>query len=383
MINKTRPAQLIRVGLICLLILIIGSSAPLAGATVVNAAAPIPTAPYTGPELAQMTGSSMNKTIPVEAVPEINLRLGGGTYPGCLDYPQSPVVDYKTDEMDLTGIAIIASCGWKADETVKVTLMDPQGKFFTSEVKAVPSKYLPSVYQVTVYFQPGVDAPVGKYRFTLQGSATLKTHVYFNKITGAKLYAATQDRFQPIHKALGGQHRLRLEGFLPNEPVRLLAYQFEGTLARFYAWQDFKADRTGRLIIETDLTEIGKETEMNFTAYGLETHSVFLERFSADGLRINRQFDLDLYCPGSPAPILSGDEAILPADHLAKLNIHYQPGFGSQVVFQAPANTTMRVYDYPKCIDHAYWWKVSLNDPILFGWVSESRLGKYILTAAK
>jgi hypothetical protein len=28
-------------------------------------------------------------------------------------------------------------------------------------------------------------------------------------------------------------------------------------------------------------------------------------------------------------------------------------------------------------VDHAFWWKVSLRDPIVFGWAPESFLGKY------
>ncbi len=294
-----------------------------------------------------------------------------------MDELETPVVDYKIDDLDLTGITLIATCGWKPDETVKITLMDPEGKFFTSETKATPSKNRKEIYQVIVTFQPGVDAPEGKYRFTLQGSETLKAPVYFHKPEGARLYATSQNRFQPEFKAMGGQQRLRLEGFLPNEFIRLLAYQFEGTLAQFTAWQDFKADKTGRLIIETNFADIGKEIEMNFTAYGQETHSVHLERFSADGVRVSRQFDMDLYCPGATASRLSGIKLIQPGAGITQLKVHYQPGFGSKVTITVPGDTQMRVFDYPKCIDRAYWWKVSLSKPILFGWVAESFQGKH------
>lgn len=331
----------------------------------------------TGPEVVEMTGITSQATAPTGTIEKIDLRVIRGTYPGCMDELEKPVVDYKIDNLDLTGITLIATCGWKPDETVKITLMDPEGKIFTSETKATPSKNRKEIYQVIVTFQPGVDAPVGKYRFTLQGSETLKAPVYFNKPEGARLYAISQDRFHPVFNAVGGQQRLRLEGFLPNEAIRLLAYRFEGTLAQFYAWQDFKADKTGRLIVETNFADISKETEMNFTAYGQETHSVHLERFSTDGVRISRQFDMDLYCPGAPASRLSGLKLIQPGVGITQLKVHYQPGFGSKVTITVPGDTQMRVFDYPKCIDRAYWWKVSLSKPILFGWVAESFLGKY------
>ncbi|MBE0696837.1 MAG: hypothetical protein IH586_07930 [Anaerolineaceae bacterium] len=333
----------------------------------------------TKPLTVQMNSTSINKTALPMAIAEIDLRVGGGTYPGCMDELETPVVDYKIDQIDLTGITLIATCGWQPDETVKVTLMDPDGKFFTSEVKAVPSKNRKDIYQVNITFQPGVDSPEGKYRFTLQGSATIKTPVFFNKPKGAMLYAVSQDRFDPVFKALGGQHILRLEGFLPNESVKLLAYRFEGSTAKFYGWQDFITDGTGRLIVETNLPEIGNDTEMNFYAYAQETHSVHMERFSPDGVRVSRQFDMDLYCPGAQTSRITSGKAIKPVAGMPTVSVHYQPGFGSRLTIQAPGDTPMRVFDQPKCIDHAYWWKVSLSKPILFGWAAESFLGKYLI----
>lgn len=347
-----------------------------------NPAAAAPRSPQTipgRPAAAKMTGATAQKQLPAEAVQEIDLRAVGGGYPGCMSPVSAPEVDYKIDNLDLTGITLISTCGWLPDEMVKITLMDPKGDFYTSQATAVPSKNRKDIYQVTVAFQPGADAPAGKYRFTLEGSATIKTPVFFNRLEGAKLYAAAQDRFQPAYKAMGGRHSLRLEGFLPNEAVRLLAYRFEGSSAKFYAWQDFRTDRTGKLVVETDFPEIGPDTEMNFSAYGQETHSVHLERFSVDGVRVSRQFDMDLYCPGALAPRLAGARALQPAGGAAPLALHYQPGFGSKVTARAPAESQVRVFGYPKCVDRAYWWKVYLPEPVLFGWMAESFLGAYLV----
>jgi hypothetical protein len=352
----------------------------------IRSAAAAPGTDLTGskPAIIQMTGASLQKTPLTPVITAIDLRVGGGTYPGCQDMLETPVVDYKIDQLDLTGITLIATCGWQPNETVKVTLMDPAGKFANTEVKAVPSPNRKDIYQVNITFQPGVDAPEGKYRFTLQGSVTtIKTPVFFNKPLGAKLYAASADRFQPVFKAMGGKHSLRLEGFLPNEAVKLLVYSMEKTVAKFYGWQDVKTDGTGRLIIETNLQDISQDTELVFSAYGQETHSVQMERFSPAGVRISRQFDMDLYCPGAQAPRLTNGNSIKPVDSAAKVDVHQQPGFGSRMTLQAPSNTAMQVYDQPKCIDHAFWWKVSLSKPILFGWVAESFLGKYLVEPAK
>jgi hypothetical protein len=322
----------------------------------------------------------MQKTAPLEAIQQMDLRLGGGQYPGCLDIPEEPTLDYKNDNLQLTDIAVIATCGWQPDETVKVTLMDPMGKFFTSEMKAVPARQKKDVYEIDVFFQPGADAPEGKYRFTLQGrNGVVKAKFTYNRLIGPRLYALPADRFRPYFSATGGQQRLRLQGFLPNEPVRLLAYTFEGTQIKFYAWQDFTTDRHGQLIIETDLPEISKDTEMNYYIYGRDTHFVALERFTPDGFSKSRQFDMDLYCPGAQPPRLNGPADIRPTTGVSLLEIHQQPGFGSRVTTLAKADTPMRVYGYPKCIDHAYWWKVTLSKPFLFGWVAESFLGKYLV----
>ncbi len=338
----------------------------------------------TPPVVVRFSASSINKTAPAEAIQQMDLRLGGAGYPGCLDAPEEPALDLKTDNLDLTGIGVIATCGWKAGETVNVTLMDPQGKLYTREVKAVPARQKKGVYEVDIFYQPGADAPEGKYRFTLQGdSATIKAKIVYNRLKGAKVYTLPDDPFQPRLGAMGGQQRLRLQGFLPNEPVRLLAYRFEGTLIKFYGYQDFTADRRGQLIVETDLPEIGKDTEMNYYAYGRDTHFVPLERFTADGYSKSRKFDMDLYCPGAQAPRLDGPADIRLAAGVARLDIHQQPGFGSRVIAQVPAETQMRTYGYPKCIDHAYWWKVTATRPILFGWIAESFLGKYLIEINK
>jgi hypothetical protein len=334
------------------------------------------------PAIIQMTTTSLQKTPLTPVVASIDLRVGGGAYPGCQDLLETPVVDYKIDQLDLTGITLIATCGWQPNETVKVTLMDPEGKFTSTEVKAVPSPNRKDIYQVNIIFQPGVDAPEGKYRFTLQGSATLKTPVFFNKPDGPRLYAAATDRFQPVFKTLGGKHTLRLEGFLPNEAVKLLVYRMEGSIANFYAWQDMKTDSTGRLIVETNLPDISPDSELLFSAYGQETHSVQMERFSPTGVRISRQFDMDLYCPGAQTPRPASGNTIRAAG-FPLLDVHQQPGFGSRITIQIPGDTYARVYDQPKCIDHAFWWKVFLSKPILFGWVAESFQGKYLIEPVK
>jgi len=365
-----------------LLLTLLGwSLIPAAQSHPVRAQALTPTTPM--PVVVQMTDSSLNKNALVEAIQEIDLSMAGALYPGCIGHVKRPTVNLRTDDIELTGIATIVTCGWKPDETVTVTLMDPQGDLFTKTYQAAPSKYVSDIYEVDLLFQPGVDAPEGKYRFTFQGSDTLKVNVFFQKPKAPRLYVVSDDRFQPQLGAFGGKHKLRLEGFLPNEPVRLLAYRFEGTVARFYGVQDMTTDRLGQLIVEANFTDIPDESEMNYFAYGLETHFVPLERFSADGFSKTRLFDMDLYCPGALTPQFNQPQEIQAVDPTAKLDIHYQPGFGSRITAQVAGSTTMRAYGYPKCIDHAYWWKVYIANPFLYGWVPESFLGKYVVEAKK
>lgn len=340
-------------------------------------------ATFSKPAVVQMTGSTINKTIPPEAVPNLDLRLGGGSYPGCFTNPEQPEVDYKTDNMDLTGAAYISTCGWDADELVKVTLMDPQGDLFTYETRAVPSLNQKNVYKADIYFQPGLEALPGKYRFTIQGNpshkngGTIKTNVTFGNTNGASLYAIPQNRFEPVLQPASGVHQLRLDKFLPNEWVRVLVYQFKGTAIEFYAWQDFSTDNTGRLIIDVKLADIAGDTVLNFYAYGRETHSVHLERFSSDGLRLNRQYDMDLFCAEALTPRLAGVEKVKAVAGVQSLSILQNPGYGSRLIIHPPEDTVLKVYGYPKCVDRAYWWKTMLNEPIRFGWIAESYLGRY------
>lgn len=376
-----RSLRLITVGWVLISFLLGWSLFRPAHISAALAAAPTP-APR-GPDTVQITNATLKKEAPIELIQSIDLRLSGVSYPGCIGNVKRPTVNLRTDDVELSAMSLIVTCGWKADETVKVTLMDPAGELFTKEYKAVPSRHTPSVYEVDVFFQPGVDAPEGKYRFTLEGSATLKINVFFQKATAPRLYVITEDRFQPKFGAYGSKNRLRLEGFLPNEPVRLFAYQFEGSLARFYGYQDITADKRGQLIIETDLADISSEMEMNFYAYGRETHFVSLERFNPDGYSKTRLLDMDLYCPGAITPRLTAPQDLRAVNTTTKLDIHYQPGFGSRITAQVPGDTPMRSYDYPLCIDHAFWWKVYIAKPFLYGWVPESFLGKYVVEGAK
>ena len=373
--KRTVQASIIQSGLLTLLVLLgWGAAAP---EQVTTAAAWAPTVPPSVGNTAFLTNESINTTPLPEAVQEIDLRLGRASYPGCLDVFEEPTLDFKTDNLELTGIAMIATCGWQPEEVVKITLMDPSGKITTSEAAAVPSKYKKNVYEVNVYYQPGVDAAPGKYRFTLEGSGTVKAKVEFNRPQNARLYVMADDPFHPHHQAMGGKQRLRLHGFLPNESIRLLAYRFEGTKIQFYGWKDYITGSGGQLIIETNLTEISEETEMNYFAYARETHFVALERFTREGYSKTRQFDMDLYCPGAPAPRLSGVTEIRGAASTAQINVNQQPGYGSRLLVQLPGDASLRLFGYPKCIDRAYWWKVSVKDPLRFGWVAESFLGKY------
>lgn len=374
-------------GLILLVLLITPGVAPRSAVL----AGPAPAVTPTGPAVARFSGDAIKTSLPDGTIPQMELRPSRAAYPGCLDAYEEPTLDYYNDNLELTDITIIATCGWKPDETVKVTLMDPLGKFTTSEVKAVPARLKKGVYEADVFYQPGVDAQPGKYRFTLQGSSgTVKAKITYVRPTKARLYLAAEDRFKPAFTAAGSSHRLRLDGFLPNEPVRLLAYRFEGSLMQFVGWQDYVTDRFGQLIIETDVPNTAKgaqaeakATEMNYFVYARETHFIPLERFTPHAANITRQFDMELYCPGAQAPRLTGPSAIRQAEGLTTLKIHQQPGFGARVVAQAGKDTALRTFGYPKCIDRAFWWQVSLSSSPFFGWTAESYLGKYQVEAAK
>src|SRR5690242_17621140 len=65
-------------------------------------APPIPAATTPGPAIVTFDAASIQKTAPAEAIQSIDLRLGGGGYPGCLDTPEEPTLDYKNDNLELS-----------------------------------------------------------------------------------------------------------------------------------------------------------------------------------------------------------------------------------------------------------------------------------------
>lgn len=344
----------------------------------------------TGPTEVRFTQGSATREAPQGLVQEIDLYLGGGSYPGCMSAPETPSLNYTSGSLELMDIGMIATCGWQADETVKVTLRDPAGKLQTFTVKAVPAKHVKTVYEAAIYYQPPIDAPEGIYRFTFEGrQGAVKAKLQFHRPNGARLHTLSGDPLKPAFSAAGSRHRLMLSGFLANEPVRLLAYRFEGTRIHFYAYQDYTTDRYGTLIVNVELPEPEAKNappvEMNYYAYGRETHTVALERFKADGFSASDPFQMDLYCPGALAPRVSApaNAAAAPSGGGA-LKIMQVPGFGSRVTVEAPAGTELYLFGQPKCIDHAFWWKVLLRDPVRFGWAAESTpLGKYQLEPVK
>jgi hypothetical protein len=322
----------------------------------------------------RFTAETITRDAPEGLVSEIDLYQGGGSYPGCMRLPEFPELNYMPGDLELMDIAMISTCGWEAGETITVTLREPTGKLQTFTAKAVPAKNYPAASEVTIYFQPPVSAPEGKYRFTFAGSrGEVKAKIQFDRPDGARLFALPSDAFHPAFEAGGKQHRLMLSGFLPQEPVRLMAYRFEGTRIHYVGMQDYLTDGRGELVVEVNLPELPDDARMNYYAYGRETHTVPIERFTADGFSASDVFSMDLYCPGAKTPRARSLSSVRV---LAKpVKIVQVPGFGSRVTIEAPPAAELYIFGQPKCIDHAFWWQARLLDPLRFGWVSETAPG--------
>ena len=203
----------------------------------------------------------------------------------------------------------------------------------------------------------------------------------------------SNDPFQPLFGAFGGKQRLLLDGFLPDEPLRLLAYRVQGTKVQFFAWQDYTTDPRGQMQVLVDLpgrlptSPVGQPAhpdEWLFFAYARETHFVAQKRFNTDGENLTNRFAMDLYCPGAaPSRITSLDTVRTVSTSLKEPLIQELPGFGSRVTAPAPAGTQLTVFGQPKCIDNAFWWQVWLPSPVTYGWAAESIQGQYLLEPVK
>lgn len=338
-------------------------------------------------QAARLTLKTISREAAQGLVQSIDLSLPGGGYPGCMSVLDEPDLKYMPGDLELMDIAMITTCGWKAGETVKITIRDPRGDFRTVEAKATPAKHAKDVYEVNFFYQPPITAPEGIYRFTFEGSGitglgTVKAKVTFKRPTQARLFALSDDAVKPAFGAQGGKHSLMLFGFLPEEPVRLFAYKVEGARITFFGWQDFTTDRLGQLAVNVDLSpEIDNQAEMAYFAYARETHFVSQERFNAEARSISDRFPMDLYCPGAQTPRITSREEVRAVSG-EKLKIVQVPGFGSRVTVEAPGGATLYAFGQPKCIDHAFWWQVWLRDPVRYGWAAESFQGKYLVEPA-
>lgn len=359
--------------------------------------AALPQAP-TPPQIVPFSAATASKIAPAELIQHADLFTGGGSYPGCMETMRTlegPTLDYQPYNLDLTDIAMISTCGWQPGETVKVTVMDPQGRLSSVQVKAVPAANVPGTQQVSISYQPGVDMPEGKYRFFFEGSGSVRAKVNYLRPRAARMYVVSVDPFQPASGAVGPKHRLMLDGFLPEEPVKLFAYQLKDETIQFYAWQSYTVDRLGRLWVDVDLPEIAAVTEMVYYAYGRDAHTVPLKRFTADGFPATLYLPLDPYCPGAQPSRLVGSQqvtamqaVVAAADAGAAggpVTLHEQPGFGARLAgtVKDPAAAQMRTFGYPRCIDGEYWWQVSVRSAPYFGWAAEGFQGSYLLAPAK
>lgn len=391
--------------LLMALLLLLGLAISTASAAATAATGPVETTPTATPPLktVQFTAGSIERTAPDELIQRITLHSVQARYPGCMNQPETPSLNYMPGDRETMDIAMVSTCGWEAGELVQVAMRDPTGKVVTSQVKAVPSRNLPKTYEVTIYFQPPVDAPEGKYRWTFTGQGgEVKAKIQYDRPKEARLYVLPADSSTPAFGAFGPEHDLLLYGFKAEEPVRLFAYRVEGETIQFYGWQDYTTDRLGQLNVAVDLGSaegeaaapgeqaapeelaVDEASEFAYYAYARETHFVAMERFDQDGFSASDPFVMDLYCPGAQTPRLQSGQALrslLPAG--AGLKIYQQPGFGSRVTITAAEDAEVTTYGLPVCIDRAFWWKVALRQPVRFGWVAEAQLGKYLVEAVE
>lgn len=179
-----------------------------------------------------------NNALPNDVLQEVSYFSGGGPV-GCENeqYDIPRIDSAQTSQGELMEDIHVLTCGWKINESVKVTIDFPNGQTLSSQELALDDNSGSTGF-VLGSLTPTLDDPTGKYRFIFQSNTTtLEWSMTVSQPKGAR-------------RRWISDSELFLYNFRPNEKVRLFAYDSSnpGTL-RFVAWQEYQVGSTGQLKI--------------------------------------------------------------------------------------------------------------------------------------
>lgn len=310
---------------------------------------------------AEFNLSTMNETPPDDILNEISYYVGGGGGV-CLPAYEKPLTfDFNLD-IEQLHLEQLNICGWVENETIKVTILNPDGKISTQTISATGKDF--DIYYATVGLKFRIDEPTGTYKFTFEGdSGTGTVNVNVHKPNGTRLL-----RMDDTH--------LLFYGFKPLESVNLYYYFNE----KFTGWQNYKVDEQGQLAIEIPAYRGYRHPCMGlvddfFVAIGEKSGEVRLLQDTCAGSFDTVMENSIIWSCGNlktRLSISSSKEKRVAYTDGTDMRIRKNPGFNEEIIDSVPEGTKIIITEGPKCVDNVTWWKISggpkTNEA---GWMAE------------
>ena len=310
-----------------------------------------------------------NTVPPTDVLQEVTFYGAGGTGEPRCENPELQIFDWQ--ENLETGCEIYAyGCGWQNNEIVDVTIVYPDGKKKEYQIKAhINFPALDKYASVDIQQRLLVTDPAGLYKIKVQGaSGNAEKEISVLEPNGPSAYYYGD--------------ALWLQGFMPNESLRLIAYQRVSSGAAnssFVGWIEFNVDAKGN-------AQVSIENKANI-------HYIFAILGRSSGQVLPKE-------PGSCVVIENVDRNLLGTDQqscgslqsrlntsaLARvtftdgtdMRIRANPGLSQKIIDKVPEGTQVNILDEPKCVDGITWWKIHTNSG-LEGWMAEYQDDVYLL----
>lgn len=215
------------------------------------------------PPLVKFPSLNAHESIPEDVLKEVSyFPAGGGERGDCLgNSPLEPIIlDYpKVTDVSIGQRFYVLTCGWQANERVKISLESPDGSLLTEyhwhQIFDQGAGSIP----LGVSFEKTVDVTdiPGTYRLIFEGeSGKVEQEITVRETVYPKLLDEPDGR-------------ILLYNFQPYETVRLIGYSWSdparGNVVEFSEWEEYTVDEKGTLLIElqVDYQKLGVIGELS------------------------------------------------------------------------------------------------------------------------
>ena len=315
--------------------------------------------------------SKVNKVAPEDILAEVSFFGGGGgtrCVPGA--DPEKPVIGGYPVNTELMMTSSLIACGWEKGESLKGTIVYPNGKTTTRTLIAEQDS---DMYYGMLSFRPSITDPVGAYTFKLEGkSGTVQAVARYKKPVGIRLFAVSE-------------YQLLLYGFGAKEKVKL--FFFDGNSGLLSGWEEYEVGNNGQAYIKTSV-KTGQRSSLDidqagfFIVVGEKSGEARLLVENYMGIPVDKLFNktIDLnFCPGKKSRLTVFINGRVAYTDGALMNVRAAAGLSKSVKEKIAEGTEFRIDDGPVCADGLTWWKISYEKNST-GWVAEtSPSGVYLI----